>query len=220
MKNKIFKHLEKAKYGYLTITTPCGNEIEIGDKNSKICADIKINNWHLIDLVLSKGDIGFGEAYIKNVFTTTKIENLLLFISLNQEELEPLFHSNILYSAFFGIKNFFQKNSIKGSKKNIEYHYDLGNDFYALWLDKTMSYSSGIFYDEECLEKSQNNKYQRILNQLNQSGSTILEIGCGWGGFIQEASQKDYIVKGLTLSGQQKSYCDQLIKNCIFFPSL
>ena len=213
MKNKIFKHLEKSKHGYLVISTPCGNEIDIGDKNSKIRADIRINDWALLDLVVSKGDIGFGEGYIKGLFTTKNIADLLLFISLNQKELEPLFHSNILYSVFFGIKNLFKINSIKGSKKNIEYHYDLGNDFYSLWLDKTMSYSSGIFYKEECLLKSQGNKYQRILEQINQNGSDILEIGCGWGGFINEAHNKGYNVRGLTLSNEQKLYGEKLIKD-------
>jgi cyclopropane-fatty-acyl-phospholipid synthase len=213
MKNRIFKHLDKANRGYLIISNPCGNEIDIGDKSSNIKADIKINDWALIDLVLSKGDIGFGEGYIKGLFTTSNLANLLLFISLNQKKLEPLFHSNILYSAFFGIKNLFRKNSIKGSKKNIEYHYDLGNDFYSAWLDDSMSYSSGIFCKEDCLLKSQINKYHRILGQINQNGSGILEIGCGWGGFINEAHNKGYNVRGLTLSNEQKIYSEQLIKD-------
>jgi cyclopropane-fatty-acyl-phospholipid synthase len=213
MQNKIFKHLENAKHGYLSIKTPCGNEVDIGDKNSKIQADIQINDWKLIDMILMKGDIGFGEGFIKGLFTTSKIEDLLLFISLNQKELEPLFHSNIFYSAIFVVKNLFKKNSLKGSKKNIEYHYDLGNDFYSLWLDETMSYSSGIFYKEESLLESQINKYQRILDQINQNDSQILEIGCGWGGFINEAAKKGHNVKGLTLSNEQKAYSDQLIKD-------
>ena len=213
MKNKIFKYLEKAKNGYLAIKTPCGNKIDIGEKNSLVKADIQINDWALLDLVLLKGDIGFGEGYIKGLFTTSKIADLLLFVSLNQKELESLFHSNIFYSIFFGIKNLFKKNSLKGSKKNIEFHYDLGNDFYALWLDKTMSYSSGIFCEEDCLLKSQSNKYQRILDQINQNGLDILEIGCGWGGFISDANNKGYNVKGLTLSNQQKLYCEELIKD-------
>ncbi|MFT6106160.1 MAG: cyclopropane-fatty-acyl-phospholipid synthase [Rickettsiales bacterium] len=211
MKRKIFKHLEKAKHGYLKITTPCGNDIEIGDKNSQIKADIQIEDWNVLDLVLSKGDIGFGEAYIKGLFTSSKIENLLLFISLNHKEFEAIFHSNIIYGAFFAIKNFFKKNSLKGSKKNIEFHYDLGNDFYSLWLDETMSYSSGIFCKADCLKKSQENKYQRILDQINKNGSKILEIGCGWGGFINQASAQGFEVKGLTLSKEQKSYADELI---------
>ncbi|MDA7705262.1 cyclopropane-fatty-acyl-phospholipid synthase family protein, partial [Rickettsiales bacterium] len=213
MEQKILKYLEKVKNGYLEITTPQQNKIEIGNKNSQIKADINIKNWDLVDLVLSKGDIGFGKAYMDDIFTTTSLDNLLSFITANQQELEPLFHSNILYSAFFQIKNLFKKNSIKGSKKNIEYHYDLGNDFYQLWLDDTMSYSSGIFDEKSCLIQSQKNKYQRILNNLNKNGSDILEIGCGWGGFIHEASRKGYYVKGLTLSNEQKLYADNLIKN-------
>ena len=213
MHKKILKYLEKAEQGYLEITTPSGNKIDIGNQASDLKAEIKINDWVLLDLVLSKGDIGFGEAYIKGLFETDKIENLLLFMSLNQKELEPLFHSNILYSAFFNLKNLLKKNSLKGSKKNIQFHYDLGNDFYSLWLDETMSYSSGIFCEKNCLTTSQSNKYQRILNQLNQKESQILEIGCGWGGFIDEAAKLGHQVKGLTLSHEQKAYSDRLIRD-------
>lgn len=212
MENKILKHLDKIKNGYLVIKTPCGNEIDVGNKNSDVRADIQINSWDVVDLVLTKGDIGFGEAYIKGIFSTTKIDDLLLFILINQQELEPLFHSNIFYSIFFGIKNLFKKNSLKGSKKNIEFHYDLGNDFYSLWLDETMSYSSGIFKEGSSLKESQINKYQRILDHLS-SGKKILEIGCGWGGFINEANQKGFEVKGLTLSKEQKAWADKLIED-------
>jgi cyclopropane-fatty-acyl-phospholipid synthase len=211
VQSKILKHLEKAKYGYLQISTPSENNIEIGDKNSDLKADLQILNWEMIDLVLLKGDIGFGESYIKQFFTTSNIADLLLFISLNQHELQPLFHSNFLYSTIFKIKNLLKKNSLKGSKKNIEYHYDLGNDFYKLWLDKTMSYSSAIFAQEDCLATSQNNKYQRILAELNQQGKDILEIGCGWAGFIKQASKQGFNVKGLTLSSEQKKYSEEII---------
>lgn len=210
MKNKIFKHLEKAKYGYLEITTPNLEKITIGQANATPKADIFIKDWSVIDLILLKGDIGFGQAYIKGLFTTNHLENLLLFICLNQAQFETLFHSNHLYSLIFNIKNLFKKNSLKGSQKNIQYHYDLGNDFYQLWLDDTMSYSSGIFCEANDLKKSQINKYERILNQF-ANGSDILEIGCGWGGFIHQAHAKNHKVKGLTLSHQQKSYSDQLI---------
>ena len=211
MKSKIFKQLENVKFGYLVIKTPCENEIDIGDKNSELKADITIKDWEMLDLVMLKGDIGLGESYIRDLFTTSKIENLLLFICHNQKELESLFHGKTLYSLFFLIKNIFKRNSLKGSKKNIQYHYDLGNDFYSLWLDDTMSYSSGIFYKEESLRESQINKYQRILGELNSNGLNILEIGCGWGGFIKEASKEGYKVKGLTLSHEQKAYSDKLI---------
>lgn len=213
MKNIILKKLDKAQYGFLKIEMSDGEIIEIGNKSYDLHADIKILNNDLFDLVLLKGDIGFGEAYIKGYFETTKIENLLLFILQNQTEFEKIFHSNFLYSIFFNIKNFFKRNSLKGSLKNIEYHYDLGNDFYKLWLDQTMSYSSAIYENQnESLIDAQKNKYQRILKQLNQDGKHILEIGCGWGGFINAAEALDYNVKGLTLSKQQKSYTDALIK--------
>ena len=211
MQNKILKYLEKAQHGYLKITTPCGNNIDIGDEHHKLQANLQINDWEMLDLVMLKGDIGFGESYIRGLFTTSNIADLLLFISLNQKELEPLFHSNFLYTVFFKIKNLFKRNSLKGSKKNIEYHYDLGNDFYTLWLDQTMSYSAGIFCAENCLEKSQHNKYARILTQLNQDGENILEIGCGWAGFINKASKEGFNIKGLTLSKEQKAYSEKLI---------
>jgi cyclopropane-fatty-acyl-phospholipid synthase len=213
MKNKIFQHLEKAKYGSLEITTPENEIIQIGDNSHNLQAKIKINDWHLIDLMISKGDIGFGEAYIEKIYETSNIYDVLLFFVLNQEILDPIFHGNWLYSTIFNIKNFFKKNSLKGSKKNIEYHYDLGNDFYSLWLDKTMSYSSGIFYQDESLENSQINKYQKIIDNLNHNGSEILEIGCGWGGFINQASANNFHIKGLTLSQEQKKYSEQLIKD-------
>lgn len=213
MNKKIFKYLEKVQNGYLEIKTPSGEKIEVGDLGAQIKADIFINDWSLVDLILLKGDIGFGEAYIKGIFSSSKIENLLLFIAINEQSLKPLFHSNILYSLLFGLKNLFRRNSLAGSKKNIEYHYDLGNDFYSLWLDPTMSYSSGIFTEVTDLQQSQINKYQRILAQLNPKGAEILEIGCGWGGFINEASKRGYKVKGLTLSHQQKAYSEKLLQD-------
>jgi len=213
MKNLILKNLEKAKHGYINIELSDGSFIEVGTKGQAPVADIKIKNDDLFDLVLLKGDIGFGEAYIKNYFETTNIADLLLFIVLNQKEFESIFHSNRFYSFLFNIKNFFKKNSLKGSKKNIEFHYDLGNDFYKLWLDETMSYSSALYYDDnQDLKTAQQNKYQRILSKLNRKGENILEIGCGWGGFINEAEQQDFQVTGLTLSNQQKLYTDELVK--------
>jgi cyclopropane-fatty-acyl-phospholipid synthase len=108
----------------------------------------------------------------------------------------------------------FRKNTYNGSKKNIQYHYDLGNDFYQLWLDETMTYSSALFDGENVnLSAAQKNKYQRILSKLNDK-KNILEIGCGWGGFAKEAVLQGYNVTGLTLSKEQKKYADNLgLKN-------
>ncbi len=106
---------------------------------------------------------------------------------------------------FAKINHFFNKNTLKGSKKNIEAHYDLGNDFYNLWLDESMTYSSGIFYEEtNNLSEAQENKYQSILDMLNlKEGARILEIGCGWGGFLEYAGRRGFDVKGITISPSQ-----------------
>ncbi|MDA9231029.1 cyclopropane-fatty-acyl-phospholipid synthase family protein [Rickettsiales bacterium] len=212
MKNNIIKKLKNIQNGHLTIKTPDNDVIEIGSKNSKIKADIDIKSNYIFNMIMSRGDIGLGEAYIGNLFTSSDIENLLLFLSINHKELEKIFYGNKIANLFFIIKNIFRRNNLKGSRKNIQYHYDLGNDFYSLWLDKSMTYSSAIYLkDKESLSSAQNNKYQKILDQLNPKNKNILEIGCGWGGFMQKAIKNGYKVKGLTLSSEQKKHADKII---------
>jgi cyclopropane-fatty-acyl-phospholipid synthase len=99
-------------------------------------------------------------------------------------------------------------NSLKGSKKNIHAHYDLGNEFYKLWLDPTMTYSAAIYKDQnETLEQAQHNKYDRIVDCLDQKSGSLLEVGCGWGGFAERAQDKgDFGIKGITLSEEQHDY--------------
>lgn len=211
IKEKILQKLEKLEHGFLEIILPDNSKIFFGKNQEEINADIKINNLDLIELVISKGDIGFGEAYINEMFETSNLANLLEFFSLNQKQIDDLFYGKRILSFLFSIKNFFKKNNIRGSKKNIAVHYDLGNSFYEKWLDKTMTYSSGIFEKNETLEESQIKKYQRIILQLNQTKKRVLEIGCGWGGFINEASKNGFEVLGLTLSKEQLAYTQNLI---------
>lgn len=202
LQNKIFSYLEKAQNGYLEIITPEHNKIEIGNPDSALRANIVINDWQLISMAAKSGDIGFGEAYMDGFFCTDDLVKLLSFFVINQEYLEDIFHGNFLVSFFGFISNLFKRNTINGSIKNISYHYDISNDFYKIWLDKSLTYSSGIFYGHEDLATAQQNKYQRILNHLTP-GENILEIGCGWGGFIEAAAKQGKIVKGLTLSKKQ-----------------
>lgn len=212
MQSKIIKLLEKIDEGYVEVKTPCKTSLSFGEPTSQLKADITIHDNSFFDHVLLKGDIGFGECFINGVFSSSNIQNLLELITLNQKHFDSLFHGNILYATYFFIKNLFRRNSLKKSKENIEFHYDLGNDFYKLWLDNTMSYSSGIYYGKENLQTAQYNKYKRILDMLNNKGESILEIGSGWAGFISEATKERYSIKGLTLSHEQKRYCDKLIK--------
>lgn len=212
MQSKIVKLLEKIDEGYIEVAMPCNTNLSFGNPTSALKADINIHDRSFFDQVLLKGDIGFGECFVKGIFSSSNIQNLLEIITLNQKHFDSLFYGNILYSTYFLIKNLFRRNSLRGSKQNIESHYDLGNDFYKLWLDNTMSYSSGIYYGKESLKMAQHNKYKRILDMLQNKGDRILEIGSGWGGFIREATKDRYNVKGLTLSNEQKRYCDKLIQ--------
>jgi cyclopropane-fatty-acyl-phospholipid synthase len=211
LKHKIFDKLQKSQNGYLEIITPEKNKIKIGDAKSNLQANIIIKDWALLNAVNKFGDIGLGESYIHGLFETDDLIALLSFFVLNQKQLEDIFHGNIFFSFFGFIRNIFKKNTIKGSKKNISFHYDISNDFYQIWLDNSMTYSSAIFNENETLSIAQENKYQRILQNLNDK-ENILEIGCGWGGFMEEASKKGRMVKGLTLSEKQAQFANNRLK--------
>jgi cyclopropane-fatty-acyl-phospholipid synthase len=203
--NILWHALEKIEFGSLEIKLPNGNKMKFKSPNNGVEANIAIRDWSVIDSALIGGDIAFGESYIRGEWDTDNLPNLLTFFTINSKELEIFFHANKLSLLFFYIKNFFNQNTKSGSKKNISYHYDLGNDFYSLWLDPTMTYSSALYNNQDLnLETAQKNKYQRILSKLN-SGN-ILEIGCGWGGFAEEAAFSGTDISCLTVSKSQAEY--------------
>ena len=137
------------------------------------------------------------------------------YLPQNLNALSQISDGIFSYKISSRINHYFNKNTLSGSKKNIKAHYDLGNDFYSLWLDDSMTYSSGMFYsDTSTLQEAQENKYQSILNLLNlKKGSKILEIGCGWGGFLEYASNQGFDVKGITISPSQFNYVKAKQKN-------
>ena len=201
-----FAALEKIAIGSIEIELPNGEIKRFSSAVLKPCAHIKIKNIKMIDECLIGGDVAFGESYINDEWESNNLADLLLFLTLNSDALEHFFHAHKLKMFFLYLQAIFRKNTHSGSKKNIEYHYDLGNDFYQLWLDKSMTYSSALFNTQNCdLENAQRNKYQKILSKLNDK-KNILEIGCGWGGFAYEASLKGYKVTGLTLSKTLSEY--------------
>lgn len=203
IKDNLLKKFEQLENGFLEIKLPNKKNLQFGNPNSEIKADIEIRDMRLIDLVIAKGDIGLGQGYIESMFESSDLASLLYFFTINQKQVENLFYGKRLFSIFFSLKNMLRYNNLKGSKKNISHHYDLGNDFYSLWLDPSMTYSSGIFQNCDSLDESQKQKYQRIINQLNPTGRQVLEIGCGWGGFMEEGSKSGLDVLGLTLSQEQ-----------------
>lgn len=197
--------LENIEYGSLRVSLPGGEIKEFDSKKEGPKADIIINDLQALDLSIHGGDVGFGETYIKGLWQTSNLTTLLTFFSYNSDALEHYFHAKKLKSFILFFITLFHKNSKKGSKKNISFHYDLGNNFYKLWLDESMTYSSALFNGKELsLEKAQHNKYKNILDKLE--GKNILEIGCGWGGFAYEAAKKKFDVTCLTLSQRQQEY--------------
>jgi cyclopropane-fatty-acyl-phospholipid synthase len=209
-----FAALEKIAFGAIEIELPNGEVKKFTSNIATPNAHIKIKNIAMIDECLIGGDVAFGESFINDEWESNNLPDLLLFLVLNSSVLEHFFHAHKVRMFFLYLQALFRKNTHNGSKKNIQYHYDLGNNFYQLWLDETMTYSSALFKDENVdLCAAQKNKYQRILSKLNDKKS-ILEIGCGWGGFAKEAVLQGYNVTGLTLSKEQKKYADNLgLKN-------
>ena len=176
---------QKIKYGNLSVSFPSGKIIHFRGKNHGVEADLKLNNFSMVGKLLKKGSIGFAESYMDDDFTTTNLKNLLIFARQNESNYINSKQGKLLYQLMIKINNFLNQNTKSKSKKNISYHYDLGNDFYKLWLDKSMNYSSAFFdMPNDNLQKAQLNKYKKIIEpmQLNDS-STLLDIGCGWGGF-------------------------------------
>ena len=213
--NQLLKRLEHLKIGHLKIQGPEGKTHEFkGDINGPI-ADIQIKDWSVIGNLAAKGDIGFAEDYREDKWTSSDLVALLTLSVQNRALLDPFFNADKLRRFIYGLSYFFKRNSVEGSKKNIHAHYDLGNDFYKLWLDDTMTYSSAIFdSDNQDLVTAQTKKYDRIIDKLDSNSGSVLEIGCGWGGFADQALKrsKDYEIKGITLSNEQYAYANDRLK--------
>ena len=214
------KKIVNLESGSLTITFPNKNVLQLGEGSEK--ADLVITSWKGIWLLFTRGSLGFTEGYIKNYWTTSNLIFLMEFLTKNYSSISTIVDGKVLGRIFTKIQHRLNKNSISGSKKNIEAHYDLGNDFYSMWLDKTMTYSSGFFKEEnETIEEAHKGKYQLILDTLDLPvGSSILEIGCGWGGFLEHASNQGYLVKGITISPSQFKFAQDRIENLEIVPDI
>ena len=205
---KLFKGLER---GTLTVENPKGEVSQFRGKYTGAEAQLKINDWSLIDLLLAKGDIGLGEAYRDGLWDSDDISKVILLSIQNEKALKKIMVGNVVSILPYVLKHRLNRNTEKGSQKNIQAHYDLGNDFYKLWLDETMTYSSAYFKGDESLKEAQLNKYDQIIKKLGDlpDNASLLEVGCGWGGFIKRAAEKNWKVKGITLSKEQKAYVDE-----------
>jgi cyclopropane-fatty-acyl-phospholipid synthase len=182
--------LSKMKLGTLNITLPNGEFIKLGNGDGNITANAEIKDPEFFKRCVLYGDIGFGESYVDGLWDTDNITNVIKWFLLNIENAPSVSGSSaknfVLNLLKVANKVYHSKrlNSVEGSRKNISEHYDLNNDFFSLFLDRTMTYSSAYFKEENMsLEQAQLAKYERLCRQLNLKGSDhVLEIGSGWGG--------------------------------------
>ena len=212
----IFNILKRISVGYLEITSISGELLKFGNYEDKLKADLKIKSSALSYNLIKGGSVGLAECYMKNEFETSNLSNLIELAARNINIVHKF--AGILDLKFLNyIKNKFIRNTKSRSKENIAKHYDLGNDFFSLWLDKTLTYSSAIFDEQnKDLTEAQNNKYQKLINLIQpNNGDKILEIGCGWGGFAEYLG-KNYDVKldCITISKKQFEYAKERIHNC------
>ena len=210
----VFSALKKIKYGKILLETSDNRKYEFGE-DGNIKVKIKINSPNFSRKIISNGSIGLAEAYMKNEFKTDNLPNLIELTAKNINTVHKF--SGVLDLSFLNfIKNFFIKNTKNKSKENIAKHYDLGNDFFSLWLDKSLTYSSAIFEnDKNNLEQAQINKYKKLSNLIKpKQGDKILEIGCGWGGFAEYMGKNfDINLDCITISKKQYEFAKERIYN-------
>ena len=205
----VLKALEYLSVGRLSVRLPDGSERSFGAADAKPQARLDVRDWQFFRRVLLDGDIGFAEAYMEGFCDSPDLPALIALLAENERSLGRMARPNMLHGVLLRLMHWRRRNSRHGSRKNIHAHYDLGNEFYGLWLDPTMTYSSAL-YDGSAgtpLEAAQAAKYERILDRIGaRQGDSILEIGCGWGGLAETAARRGMRVTGVTISQQQLEY--------------
>ena len=208
------KALDRLEAGTLEFVAPNGEVTVARGAHPGPSARFAIKDWDVLRRIMARGDIGLGEEYIAGSWTTDSVENLVSLFLLNLDHFDDFSDGNLINRIGFVIHNaLVRRNSVAGSSRNIKAHYDVGNDFYSLWLDKSMTYSSALYQGTDELYRAQQNKYERILSKFTEKKADVLEIGCGWGGFAERASADSHHVTGLTISPAQHGFATERLKN-------
>ncbi|MCV3739386.1 cyclopropane-fatty-acyl-phospholipid synthase family protein [Rhizobium sp. TRM96647] len=206
LRSRFLSALESITDGILTLTTPEGTCHRFGSSGPE--ADLQIRDWRLLSRLALRGDVGLGEGWIAGDWHSETLEATLSLalrnVSLRAGWSDPgRFHAVRMRL----VDRLVRLNSLRGSWRNIRAHYDVGNEFYQQWLDPGMTYSSALFEEGDDLSRAQARKNGRVLSRL-AAGESLLEIGCGWGGFAEAAAERGHDVTAITLSHSQKGYAD------------
>ena len=207
-----FDHaLDGIRDGQLMLTWPDGHVTVHGERHrdSDPSVNVTLHNLNPLRRLMLGGEIGFAESFLQGEWTTDSLTDLFDLIVRNEHHMAHAVTGTWLARGLNLLSHRKNRNSKSGSQRNIAYHYDLGNTFYRLWLDKSMSYSSALYaYSEQSLADAQDNKMQRVVELLQPPADTrVLEIGCGWGAMARRlATERDCNVTGISLSSEQLQY--------------
>ncbi len=212
----VLNKLKKISQGNLKLINYDGKVFHFGDLESKLSSDIKINKPNFYLNVIMGGSSALGEAHMKKDFYSSNLTNLIELTARNINTIYSFSGSLKLQKIKNFLKKIFASNTKSKSKKYISKHYDLGNEFFSSWLDKSLTYSSAVYKNEkDDLEIAQRNKFQELINLMNiKDGNKVLEIGCGWGGFAEFlAKNYDVSVDCITISKNQYEFTKKRIFN-------
>lgn len=208
--------LDRLECGTLAFTTPDGFTRRFG-RGGPVAgwsheAEIHLRDWAVCRGVIVGGDVAFAESYMAGLWETKDLVALLTLMACNQRALDNAFYGRRWRQLVSRLRHFLRNNSRRRARRNIAAHYDLGNEFYSLWLDPTMTYSSALFDGDTTrpLAVAQEAKYARVLRQIAApTDAHLLELGCGWGGFAEAAARAGCRVTGVSLSEEQTDYARQ-----------
>ncbi|APX11425.1 SAM-dependent methyltransferase [Tateyamaria omphalii] len=212
---RVFDMAQGMNNGRVDFVLPDGRQFRAEGPNPGPVAEVHIHNDDLFARLIREGDLGFCDAYLDEWWSTPDLQAFMDWVHADNDDIYDGFPGMGLVRRFEKFRFWLQRNNRVQAKKNISYHYDLGNEFYGLWLDDTMTYSSALFETgQESHEAAQIAKYASMVDQMGaQPGDHILEIGCGWGGFAEYAAKERGLkVTGLTISEEQIKYARERIE--------
>ena len=213
---RLLTPLSATSEGELTLRLPNGEQLSFGQNNGQPAAAVEIHRWRALRRLMTGGTVGWSEAFISGDWDSPDVGQVVQWALNNEARLSELLSANWASRLLQRLNHFLNTNNRRGSRRNIAFHYDLGNNFYRRWLDPSMTYSAGLYRSgDESLEQAQFDKYQNIIDQLAiGDGANVLEIGCGWGGFAEQlCQQKAVSLEGITLSREQLEYARQRLQH-------